>query len=39
MKERGYCPSNSDHFPKNPDEVAWPNATEVHYGLVENIIG
>ena len=39
MKERVYCPSHSDLFPKNPDEVAWPNATEVHYGLVGNIIG
>ena len=27
--ERGFCPKNKEIFPKNPDEVAWPNATEV----------
>ena len=27
--ERGFCPKQSDIDPKNPDEVAWPNATEV----------
>ena len=25
--ERGFCPREDD--PANPDEVAWPNATEV----------
>ena len=27
--ERGFCPQNKNIDPKNPDEVAWPNATEV----------
>ena len=27
--ERGFCPQDKEIDPKNPDEVAWPNATEV----------
>ena len=27
--ERGFCPQDKAIDPKNPDEVAWPNATEV----------
>ena len=27
--ERGFCPKGENQDPKNPEEVAWPNATEV----------
>ena len=31
--ERGFCPKGENQDPKNPEEVAWPNATEVLYIL------
>ena len=34
--ERGFCPKQNDMDPKNPDEVAWPNATEVTNDVVES---
>ena len=33
--ERGFCPKGENQDPKNPEEVAWPNATEVNVYLVK----